>query len=276
MKNGNVCFDQDCEPLVIGKATLDRILEKCRNGGDCIALYVFYYNTAKWQKTATVKATVKFCANGLNYSEDRIRRARQELEAEGLISTVCRKDKNGKVAGWYVEVKFLWGRKSTLAISQRVDSPEGGNPYPNAKENNSLNAKENNIRNAIASEKKEEEKKCRSVSVHSSEGTPLASKAPKVEKYYPDSVTDEAVKIFNASGNFMDFGRLKRAWSPLFLAGIPAEAVIEGWKLYLASETGKKYSPGPEHFKTYAGQWIVNRTKQQQQQTQTAEQDPLF
>ena len=40
------------ELLIVNKITIDKLfnLENCT---DCIALYLFYYKTAKWQKTNT-------------------------------------------------------------------------------------------------------------------------------------------------------------------------------------------------------------------------------
>ena len=41
--------------LILNKITIDKLFQ-LENSADCIALYVFYYKTAKWQKTNQPKA----------------------------------------------------------------------------------------------------------------------------------------------------------------------------------------------------------------------------
>ena len=48
-------YDIADDLLILNKITVDRLFQ-LENCADCIALYVFYYKTAKWQKTNTAKA----------------------------------------------------------------------------------------------------------------------------------------------------------------------------------------------------------------------------
>ena len=54
------------DPLILNKITVDRLFQ-LENCADCIALYVFYYKTAKWQKTNTVKANDQYVKKSLKW-----------------------------------------------------------------------------------------------------------------------------------------------------------------------------------------------------------------
>lgn len=83
---------------------------------DATALYLFYYNTAKWQKTNQPKATTSFCANGLKISDTRVRKAKKQLLDTQMIEDVKQKDKRGKVSGWYIKVKYIYTKKNHPTI----------------------------------------------------------------------------------------------------------------------------------------------------------------
>ncbi len=91
--------------LMFNKITLDRLFQ-LDNCADCIALYVFYAKTAKWQKTNTVKATDAYIKKSLKWGADKIKRTKETLKEQGLIKVIQRRN-NGKFSGWYVEVSFL-------------------------------------------------------------------------------------------------------------------------------------------------------------------------
>ena len=46
--------------LIVNQITIDK-LYSLENGGDNVALYMFYYKTAKWQKTNQIKASDEYC-----------------------------------------------------------------------------------------------------------------------------------------------------------------------------------------------------------------------
>jgi len=94
--------------LIITKQTFET-LTKYDNAIDLIALYLFYYSTAKWQRTNQVKATTGFVIKGLNLSEKRIQAAKKVLIDLNLIEDVRRKDPvSGFVVGYYIKIKYLW------------------------------------------------------------------------------------------------------------------------------------------------------------------------
>lgn len=107
------------EFLIVNKITIDKLfnLENCT---DCIALYLFYYKTAKWQKTNTIKANDTYIKKSLKWGTDRIRKTKQTLKENGLIDIVQRRE-NGKITGWFVEVSYLVSQKKTEDIKIKVE-----------------------------------------------------------------------------------------------------------------------------------------------------------
>lgn len=93
------------ELLILNKYTIDTLF-KLENCSDCIALYVFYYKTAKWQKTNTIKANDTYVKKYLKWGEDKVRRTKKILKENGLIDIVQSR-KDGKISGWYIQVSYL-------------------------------------------------------------------------------------------------------------------------------------------------------------------------
>lgn len=92
--------------LIINKQTID-ILFSLENGADCVALYVFYYKTAKWQKTMSIKATDEYIKKSLKWGIDRIKKAKNILKDNGLIKVTKKTDEKGIITGWYVELSYM-------------------------------------------------------------------------------------------------------------------------------------------------------------------------
>ena len=142
----SVSYNIEDEPIVIHKSIIDKFLKKDKPG-DLIALYLFYYYTAKWQKTNQPKSTTGYSANGLKWTKNRIRKAKQQLIEIGLIEDIQSRDDQNKVTGHYIKVKFIWSQNKTEEIkSHPNDFPQGGFDHsveknnPNALSSNSLNA----------------------------------------------------------------------------------------------------------------------------------------
>lgn len=65
--------------LILHKATIDKLYQ-LENSADCIALYVFYYKTAKWQKTNVIKASDEYVKKCLKWGNEKIRKTKQTLK----------------------------------------------------------------------------------------------------------------------------------------------------------------------------------------------------
>ena len=104
--------------LILHKATIDKLFQ-LENSADCIALYVFYYKTAKWQKTNVIKASDEYVKKCLKWGNNKIRKTKQTLKENGLINIVQARTGN-KISGWYIEVYYLVSEKSTQDINIKV------------------------------------------------------------------------------------------------------------------------------------------------------------
>lgn len=108
------------ELLILNKLTIDTLF-KLDNCADCIALYVFYYKTAKWQKTNQIKANDVYVKKSLKWGDNRLKSAKAILKLNGLIEIIQRRN-NGKIEGWYVKVAYIVTEKIQEDIKIKVES----------------------------------------------------------------------------------------------------------------------------------------------------------
>lgn len=104
--------------LILNKITIDRLFQ-LENCADCIALYVFYYKTAKWQKTNTVNANDQYVKKSLKWGISKIQKTKQTLKEHGLIDIVQRR-KDGKIEGWFIKVSYLVNERKADEIKIKV------------------------------------------------------------------------------------------------------------------------------------------------------------
>ena len=157
------------ELLIINKKTIDNLFT-LNNCSDCVALYIFYYKTAKWQKTNCIKATDEYVKRCLKWGYDKIKKTKQILKENGLIEIVQKRE-NGKIVAWYIQINYIISNQKENCIKEEIyddnflEKPEVGKPRcgkqePNAyiniikmlKENKEVlkeNNKNNNILNSF-------------------------------------------------------------------------------------------------------------------------------
>ena len=129
--------------VILNKNTVDT-LYKLDNCADCIALYIFYYKTAKWQKTNQIKATDDYVRKSLKWSKEKTIKTKKTLKENGLID-IIQKKQNGKITGWYVKISYVISKRNIedvkyLTINEKnpevlfpeVLFPEGGFQDTNA------------------------------------------------------------------------------------------------------------------------------------------------
>lgn len=144
MKNS---YDINQEPIVISKITSDIFLKQ-EHPADLMALYWFYYYTAKWQKTEKAKATTSYAAKGLKWSEDCIRRTKKILIHLGLIEDITSRDtQTNKITGHYIYVKFIWWDKNKTDSFDTEKPPSGKTVSLEKSEGNALNTNKENALN---------------------------------------------------------------------------------------------------------------------------------
>lgn len=134
------------ELIILSKQTLDLFLAQ-KNSSDLIAVYTFYYYTAKWQKTNQVKATDNYVMKGLHIGKKTFGEAKKFLLENGLISSVSTKDNKGAITGWYIKINYIWKAKNLpeMEVTQNPQNPPSGKQETNALSANSLNALNANI-----------------------------------------------------------------------------------------------------------------------------------
>ena len=129
------------EMIVLSKQTLDLFLEQ-KNSKDLIAVYVFYYFTAKWQKTNQPWCADKFVMMGLKMGKKTFSEAKKFLMTEHFISKVPARDRKGKITKWYVKLNYIWKQSSIpeMEIDQSPQNPPSGEQETNALSANTVNA----------------------------------------------------------------------------------------------------------------------------------------
>ncbi len=129
------------EPLVFSKFVCDVFLTS-EFPGDSMALYWFYYYTAKWQGTSRPKATTQYTAQGLNWSVEKVRRIKEELRILDLIKDVIEKNEAQQVIGHYIQLNLV----DNTTKNHPREKPDGGsrhsvgNPEGNALNTDNKNA----------------------------------------------------------------------------------------------------------------------------------------
>lgn len=112
--------------LVINKITIERLFQI--DNQSALILYLFYYKTAKWQKTNPIKASDEYCKKCLHWGIDKLQATKKALKDMNLIETIRKTDNKGIVVGWYIKVNYLVDDsripKTTIPISPQLDKQE--------------------------------------------------------------------------------------------------------------------------------------------------------
>jgi len=145
----SISYSIEEEPIILSKNLLDLFLQS-KYPGDLIALYSFYYYTAKWQKTNQPKATDNYCMNGLKWGYDRFSRAKAFLLEIHLIEKIQARQ-NNRIKEWFIKVNFIW-KKETLTKNKvflELGFPRTRKQKTNALSTNNKNALSTNNKKYI-------------------------------------------------------------------------------------------------------------------------------
>ncbi len=121
-----VQYNRDEEPIVIHKPTTDRLLE-LDNPGDAMALYHFYYYTAKYRHSDYVWANNNYVAKGLKWSDNRLAKAKRDLLQLELIEQPKRQWSpiTKKLDKPLIKINFiLWDRKRVKSYTPQILHPK--------------------------------------------------------------------------------------------------------------------------------------------------------
>ena len=122
-------------PIVITKATIDRIKKECAKPMPVIGLYVFYYYTAIWQCTNQPRCTISYAAKAMKVGSHVIRRAKGELIRLGLIQDIQGRKDDGTMGVCFLQVRHY----TALPKNRTAVKPDSGklcvNSYSTSKGN---------------------------------------------------------------------------------------------------------------------------------------------
>lgn len=112
--------------LVINKATIERLFQE--DNQNALILYLFYYKTAKWQKSNPIKANDEYCKKCLHWGIDKLQATKKRLKEMSLIESIKRTNSKGLITGWYVKVNYLVDEsripETTIPISPQLVGQE--------------------------------------------------------------------------------------------------------------------------------------------------------
>lgn len=135
-----VFYSENEEPIVLSKHLLD-ILLKEKNYTNLLALYTFYYYTAKWQKTNQPRASIQYVSNGIGWGADKIISVKGQLKELGLVEDIVNKEiGTNKIIGHYIKVNFIWSQNHIREIAIVGEIPNMAKQDINALSSNNINS----------------------------------------------------------------------------------------------------------------------------------------
>lgn len=228
MDNGINLNDIADDLLIINKQTIENLF-RLENTGDCIALYVMLYRTAKWQKTNVVKANDSYIRKCLGWGVKKIQSTKKILSDAGLMKQIVKRDEAGKILGHYVEISYFLTQK---VKKQQVALATSGERETNAYKNN-INAYKNNIKG----------------------GEPQSEAVEKSE--YGNHEVNALIELWeHETGLVANVGKANRiaAYNLLRKRGFDgAKAVVE--LCGRAIKSGDRYAPRVSSFRDLQGQY---------------------
>lgn len=117
-ENCNIQFSDVADNLLIlPKYTIDHLFS-LEEPSDVVALYIFYYKTAKWQKTSKIKANNTYIMKSLKWGEHRVNKNKKILKELGFIEDVVDRESN-KIKGHYIQIKYISDENSHTYCFER-------------------------------------------------------------------------------------------------------------------------------------------------------------
>lgn len=144
MENNEVILnDISSELLILNKITIEKLFSLKEDSA--IVLYMFYYKTAKWQKTNKIYATDSYVKQCLDWGNSKLSKAKNILKENNLIE-VSQKREGNRISGWYIQLKYCNDFQEPYFQEPQIStsSKQETNAY-----NNKLNAYNNNINNIV-------------------------------------------------------------------------------------------------------------------------------
>lgn len=252
------------ELLIVNKQTFDVFLKQ-DNPAELMSLYMFYYYTAKWQGTNQIRCTTGYVANGLRWSEAKVRKVKKQLLELGLIEDVNTRDQFGKMTGHYIKMNYVFKKETIEKISHPHDFPQGGNEashphdFPqggqvHTMENHRTNALSSYKLNALSSDR-EKERYARARNVATKVAPSLSQETKKkfikptieeIREYCQDKNYDvdaeQFINYYDACGWEIKKGQKMKDW----------KAAVNGWVIRQKKWAKEKQQPKPQRTNAFA------------------------
>lgn len=237
------------ELVILTKQTLDIFLKQ-ENPSELIALYTFYYYTAKWQKTNQPKCTTEYVSKCLHWNRHKVIRIKKQLLDFGLIEDARIVDEaTKKVIGYYVKMNYIF-KKTTLEKTQCAQKPHTGFEAPQASvsksdtvENEHTNALSTVNENALSTVSKKVSKKDQE---KNEEKTDKQTYDEIIEEYTDNSELRKELKSFLQVRKMKNIATTNRAlkialekldelaYQDYHKIGIVQKAIENGWTSFKA------------------------------------------
>jgi len=119
--------------MVLTVHTYTKIYNEAKYPDNALALYLFYYKNAKYQKTNQPWSTKSFCMKGLGWSKAKVERAKRDLVQLGLVERV---PAYGQKTKEYVKLNYMSTEQTTSEIftqnKQKLGPQNDGGQQNNA------------------------------------------------------------------------------------------------------------------------------------------------
>jgi hypothetical protein len=122
-RNKPLMYSVEDEPIVLSKQLIETLKNEKRFS-DLLALYTFYYYTAKWQGTSQPHATAAFIAEGMGWGIDKVQVVKARLLELGMISNITRHGEDGKIVGHYTKINLFNSSTTPVVSPLVVKSPQ--------------------------------------------------------------------------------------------------------------------------------------------------------
>jgi hypothetical protein len=140
------------EPIILFKPLLDYLLSEPEKL-DLVALYCYYYYTAKWQRSELLKVTVDSTAKEVGWGVDKVRRLKRRLQELNLIEGVRVKSPT-TISECRVKIYFAWSAPlDSPSRATRVDPCVLHHPWENTQGGHTITRIINNTHNLLISNK---------------------------------------------------------------------------------------------------------------------------
>ena len=116
--------------IIINKITIEKLFSQKNLNG--LILYIFYYKTAKWQKTNQIKANDTYVKKSLHWGSDKLKNAKELLKQMKLIDIIKNRNDKNQIDGWYIKINYY----STTPETTTPIIPDVGKQETNAYNNN--------------------------------------------------------------------------------------------------------------------------------------------